>query len=69
MNQNIDKLYKIAQKEERLIIGLMSGTSMDGLDVRVRCAEARGEAQWFSSNQPFTKRATKNPSMPPCAPQ
>ena len=33
MNQNIDKLYKIAQKEERLIIGLMSGTSMDGLDV------------------------------------
>jgi anhydro-N-acetylmuramic acid kinase len=33
MNQNIDKLYKIAQKDERLIIGLMSGTSMDGLDV------------------------------------
>ncbi|CAH0996711.1 Anhydro-N-acetylmuramic acid kinase [Emticicia aquatica] len=33
MNENIDKLYKIAQKEERLIIGLMSGTSMDGLDV------------------------------------
>ena len=33
MNQNIDKLNKIAQKEERLIIGLMSGTSMDGLDV------------------------------------
>ena len=33
MNQNIDKLYKIAQKEERFIIGLMSGTSMDGLDV------------------------------------
>lgn len=33
MNQNIDKLYKIAQKEERMIIGLMSGTSMDGLDV------------------------------------
>ena len=33
MNQNIDKLYKIAQKEERLIIGLMSGTSMDGLDM------------------------------------
>ncbi|MFN3849065.1 MAG: anhydro-N-acetylmuramic acid kinase [Spirosomataceae bacterium] len=33
MNPNIEKLYKIAQKEERLIIGLMSGTSMDGLDV------------------------------------
>jgi len=33
MNQNIDKLYHIAQKQERMIIGLMSGTSMDGLDV------------------------------------
>ncbi|RFS17413.1 anhydro-N-acetylmuramic acid kinase [Emticicia sp. C21] len=33
MNQNIEKLYSIAQSEERLIIGLMSGTSMDGLDV------------------------------------
>ena len=33
MNENIDKLYKIANKKERLIIGLMSGTSMDGLDV------------------------------------
>ena len=33
MNQNINKLYKIAQKETRMIIGLMSGTSMDGLDV------------------------------------
>ncbi len=33
MNENIAQLYKIAQKEERLIIGLMSGTSMDGLDV------------------------------------
>ena len=33
MNPNIQQLFEIAQKPERRIIGLMSGTSMDGLDV------------------------------------
>ncbi|MDQ7948255.1 MAG: anhydro-N-acetylmuramic acid kinase [Pedobacter sp.] len=33
MNANIAKLYQIANQKERMIIGLMSGTSMDGLDV------------------------------------
>ena len=33
LNQNLQKLFAIAQKEERLGIGLMSGTSLDGLDI------------------------------------
>jgi anhydro-N-acetylmuramic acid kinase len=33
MNSNIEKLYNISSKPEKLIIGLMSGTSFDGLDV------------------------------------
>jgi len=33
LNQNLQKLFEIAQKAEKTAIGLMSGTSLDGLDV------------------------------------
>lgn len=33
LNKNLNKLLKVTQKTERLAIGLMSGTSLDGLDI------------------------------------